>query len=375
MIYLDHHAATPLSEVSRAAIDTSRDATWANPSSVHAAGRRSRAALETARRHLAEALSVDARDVVFTSGGTEAVQLAVWGATQGLPGHLITTTVEHPAVSAAVALAEKRGWNVSRLDVPRGVPPNVETFAAALRPETRAVVIQAVNHETGTVLPVHEYARSVAGRGIVFAVDAAQALGKTRFDLGPLGAAFVAFTAQKIGGPSGIGATVVARGVDFDPLQPGGGQERGRRGGTPDVANAVAFGAAARHAATRFDAMGRVGELRDDLEAGLVRLGGHVNAGESERVATVTNVSFEGVRSDLLVAALDVEGVCISAGAACSSGVATGSAVLHAMYPDEPWRASGASRWSLGVETTREEVTVALSRAAAVLLRLNKTKQ
>ena len=378
MIYLDHHAATPPApEVARAMAEA-RAVGWANPSSVHAAGRASRALLERARRALAEAVGAEPADLVLTSGGTEAVNTAVLGlfppALAVDSAHVVSTDIEHPAMAEAVARLAERGARVTRLSVRGGVAPSVEALAATLTPDTALVALQWVNHETGSVLPIAAYAALCRARGVPLAVDASQALGKLPLDLSALGADAVAFASSKVGGPHGCGAVYVARGRSVSPLLAGGGQERGRRPGTPDVAAAVGFGAAAALLAVRLAEMPRLAALRDRLEAGLVARGGVVSGHDpgSVRVATVTHVAFEGLRGDVLVAALDLEGVCVSSGAACSSGLATPSPSVLAMHPDQPWRAAGALRCSLGPESSDADVDGALAALDRVLARFGR---
>lgn len=373
MIYLDHHASTPLAAAAARAMDDARDAAWANPSSVHAAGRRARALLEDARRAIAAAVCVDAADLVLTSGGTESVNLAVLGL-GARAQHVISSDIEHPALGEAVARLEQAGARVTRLRVPGGAAPSVDALAAALTDETALVALQWVNHETGSLLPIADYAALCRARGVPLVVDASQALGKLPIDLRALGADAVAFAASKIGGPHGAGALYVARAVSLPPLLAGGGQERGRRPGTPDVRAAVGFGAAAAVLADRLADMPRLAVLRDRLEAALVARGAVVNGNDagSERVATATHVAFDGLRGEVLVAALDVEGVCVSSGAACSSGLAAPSPSVLAMYPREPWRAAGALRFSLGPESADADVDAALVALDRVLARLGR---
>lgn len=402
MIYLDHHAATPTAPEALQAMDEARTAAWANPSSVHVAGRRARALLEEARRAIADGIGCDAADLVLTSGGTEAVNTAVLGllSHDALPdrAHIVTTDIEHPAVAEAVARLEARGARVTRMPVRGGVAPSVDALAEALAPMPLAqgdaagtapsaalatagaapmvtlVAVQWVNHETGAVLPVAQYATVCRAHGALLVVDASQALGKLPIDVRALGADAVAFASSKIGGPHGAGAVYVARARAVSPILAGGGQERGRRPGTPDVRAAVGFGAAARLLPARLAAMPRIARLRDRLEAGLVARGAVVNGHDagSERVATVTHVAFDGLRGDVLVAVLDVEGVCVSSGAACSSGLAAPSPSVLAMYPEAPWRAAGALRFSLGPESSDADIDGALAALDRVLARLGR---
>ena len=240
---------------------------------------------------------------------------------------------------------------------------------AQLRPNTRLVAIQWINHETGTVFPVAEYARVCRGAGVPLFVDAVQGLGKLPLSVEELGADLVACAAHKTGGPAGSGALWVRHGVDLDPVLHGGSQERGRRGGTPDVVAHAGFGAACQLLGERLSAQPRIATLRDRIEHALLVLGAVRNASSGPRVSTVSNTSVRGWRGEALIAALDVEGLAASSGAACSSGLQEPSPVLRAMHPDESWRAGAALRLSFGVETTEIEQESALALIAKVLAR------
>ena len=363
MIYLDHHAATPVCAAALRAMDAARaQEPLGNPASVHAAGRAARALLERAREQVAAAIGAKPADVVLTSGGTEACNLGVRGALDPRErAHVVTSAVEHPAVAATLAqLRDEQRVEVTELPVPEGHAPSQETFAAALRPEeTRLVALQWVNHETGTVLPVADYAATCRRVGVPLFVDATQALG----------ADLIALASHKLGGPAGAGALRVRRGLPLAPLILGGAQERGRRGGTPDVVSAAGFGAACAELPARLAAQPRLAAMRARLESEVRALGGVINGAAGTRVAGVVNASFEGRRGPDLVAALDLEGVCVSSGAACSSGLDQPSPVLLAMHGTAPWRAGAALRFSFGPETSDADVETALRALRKVLAR------
>lgn len=347
-------------------MDAAAPAAWANPSSTHAAGRASRRLLESARSLIAASIGATPADVVLTGGGTEACNLGVRGLAAGRD-RVVTSEVEHPAVAQSVARLGREGLEVITLPAHGGTPP----AAAELRQHlsaTTVVAIQWINHETGTVFPIHAYAEACRERGAMLFVDATQALGKVPIDLEGLRVDATAFAAHKIGGPAGAGACWVRRGLDVEPVLEGGSQERGRHPGTVDTLSIVGFGAACETVAHRLAGQARVKALRDRLERGLIELGGVSNAGEP-RAATASNVSFRGWKAPLLVAALDLQGVCVSAGAACSSGLEEPSAVIQAMYPNEQWRAGSAIRISLGIETTGAEIDAALAAFRRVVPR------
>ncbi|MBW2462706.1 MAG: aminotransferase class V-fold PLP-dependent enzyme [Deltaproteobacteria bacterium] len=361
MIYLDHHAATPLSKGARAAMADADDA-WANPSSVHRAGQRARAVLDRARGRIAAAVARPAGEVVLTSGGTEAVNLAVRGLA-GTVRRVVTTGLAHPALAEAVACL---GVPTAYLQVLGGRAPT-DGEVASLLGEGALLAVTWVNHETGTVLPVARWGALARQAGALMAVDGCQALGKVEVEAGAALATTLALGAHKVGGPAGAGAVVVAKGTDLGLLLRGGGQERGRRPGSPDVAAAAGFGGACLDLPERLQRQAGIGILRDRLEAHLTARGARVNGAEGPRTATVTNVSIAGARSDTLIAALDIEGVCAASGAACSSGVVDASKVVAAMYPGDADRSRTTLRLSLGPETTEADVDGALERLDRVL--------
>lgn len=366
MIYLDHHAAAPTPDLVRQAMADASATAWANPSSTHRAGQASRQLLEKARELVAHSIGAAPADVVLTAGGTEACNLGIRGLARGCE-KIITTAVEHPAVTESVRHLARGGREVSVLPVLAGEPPDPNELARHLTDDT-LVAIQWVNHETGTLFPVHDYARICRARGARLFVDATQALGKVPVDVSSLEADAVAFAAQKIGGPAGAGACWVRRGTELDTVLAGGSQERGRRPGTPDTLSMVGFGAAASMTEQRLRQQTTIAALRDRLEARLVALGAVPNALEP-RTATVCNLSFPEWEGAILVAALDLEDICVSTGAACSSGLQEPSAVLLAMYPDEQWRAGSAARISLGIESTESDIDQALLAFQRVLSR------
>ena len=353
-------------EVVRRAMAECAPIAWANPSSTHAAGRASRQLLEDARDSIAEALGVKSADLVLTAGGTEACNLGIRAVLSDRK-RVLTTAVEHPAVRQSVERLRRRGVEVFVLEVPRGVPPSVEQLDEQLDEQT-AVAVQWINHETGTLFPIEDYARVCRERGARLFVDATQALGKLPLRLASLQADAVAVAAQKIGGPAGAGACWMRRGLEVDPVLQGGSQERGRRPGTPDTRSMVGFGAACRLVPDRIAAQHAISRRRDRIEA-FLREAGAIRNGEGPRTGTVANLSVPGWDGALLAAALDLEGTCVSTGAACSSGLQAPSEVLLAMYPHEQWRAGSALRISLGMETSDSDIDAAIQAFRCVLPR------
>jgi cysteine desulfurase len=371
VIYLDHHAATPVAPAVRRAIDDTHDNAWGNPASVHAAGRAARARVESARRALAGAIGAQPADLIFTAGGTESCNLAVLGLlASDAPGpvHIVTSELEHPAILQAIAALGPRA-RVTRLSCAGAQPPSAGALAEALHEGADLVALQWVNHETGSIAPAAEYARLCRERAVPLVVDACQALGKLPLEVGALGVTALVLASAKIGGPTGAAALWLERGRTISPISFGGAQERGRRAGTPDTAALVGFGAAALAIPARLALVERMAGLRARLEQACLQLGAVINASEGPRVATVVNASFRDWRGAELVAALDVEGLCASSGAACSSGLGAPSPVLLALYPDQPWRAQAALRLSLGPETSEAEVEQAIAILTRVLRR------
>jgi cysteine desulfurase len=375
-IYLDWNATTPPHPEVIAAMQEGHRTAWANPSSVHGAGREARACVDDAREAVARLVRMHPRDVILTSGGTEANNLAVTSAFAGEPGALVASRVEHPSVVRAVEELARRGVHVTWV-VPepsgRVAPEAVrEAIAEAARhAPVRLVTLQAVNHETGVIQPVSAVAELAHAVGARLHVDAVQAVGR----LEPRaweGADLVTLAAHKFRGPKGIGAVVTAPGVRLRPILLGGAQERGLRPGTQDAAACAGLAVAARLAQESPARYAPIAELRDRLETDLVALGRRLGAspirnGDAPRAPHVTNLSWPGHRGDELCAALDLEGLCVSSGSACSAGTAEPSPVVLAMSGAE--RASSAVRISLGEGTSLEEISAAVACFERVLMR------
>ena len=369
-VYLDYAATSPLRPEARAALLEALDGRWGNPSSVHRWGRESRALLDDARARLARVLGASPAEVVFTRGGTEADNLAVLGRARSVPGAPVAcSAVELRAVLGA---AHAAGTAVHILAVDADGLVRLEGLEAALATRPAVVSVMWANNETGVVQPVGEIAERCRSSGVAFHSDAVQALGKLPVRADQVPAALLSFSAHKVGGPKGIGALFVRRGTELSPLVHGGGQERGLRPGTEDVAGALAFAAAAEAAeAEREASMQRLAGLRDRLERGLrERVPGlRVNGAGVERLATVSNLSVPGADPEMLLVALDLEGIAASSGSACSSGAVTPSHVLLAMgLPPE--LAGPSVRFSLGWGTTDGEVERVLEVFARVAERV-----
>jgi cysteine desulfurase len=371
-IYLDWNATTPPHPEVVAAMVRVWEHAWANPASVHGPGQKARAHVDRAREAVAALAGApfEARDVVLTSGGTEANNLALAHAFATPGGALVTSRIEHPSVVRAAEALADRGVVVVWVAPEASGRIAPEAMAEAMDraqqgAEVRLVTLQAVNHETGVVQPVAEVAALVHARGARLHVDAVQAMGR----LDPAawrGADLLALAAHKLRGPKGIGALIPRPGIALRPLLFGGAQERGLRPGTQDAAGAAGFAVAAARAAEGPRRYAAVAALRDRLEASLLRLGASRN-GEGARAPHVTNLSWPGWRGDELCAALDLEGVAVSSGSACAAGTAEPSPVLTAMLGVA--RAASAVRVSLGEETTAADIDEALARWARVVAR------
>lgn len=373
MIYLDHNAITPVrpeaSEAVRRALET-----FGNPSSVHAAGRAARDLLDEARGRVARALSAAPGEVVLASGATEAAALAIRGALAAAPPGrraLVVTAVEHPCVLDLAAALAAGGTPVEVVPVDRRGLPDLVALRGAVTEETALVCGMLANNETGVLLPVPAMAAVARGAGALFFCDAVQAVGKLPVDVRTLGADLVALTSQKLGGPRGAGALWVRPGLRLAPLL-GGHQERGRRAGTENLPGIAGLGAAIEAALLGREAeQARVGELRDRLEAGLLAAvpGARVNGAGAERLPGTLSITFPGADGEALLMALDLEGLCASAGAACTSGSTKPSHVLSAMGLT-PSEARGTLRLSLGWTTTPEEIGRALALVPPLVARV-----
>lgn len=371
--YFDHNATTPVEPRVFEAMRPALESAFGNPSSIHAFGQEAKRLAEHARRQVAELLRCDAKEVVVTGGGTEADNLAILGAAKDAR-HVITSAIEHPAVLASCRRLEERGAKVTVLPVGASGVVSPDDVRTALRPDTGLISIMAANNEIGTVQPLADIGRIAREAGALFHTDAVQAAGKIPIDPAGWNADLAAVTAHKLYGPKGTGALYVRKGLDVEPILIGGGQERGRRAGTENVAGIVGLGAAAELALSDFDEeSARLSGLRDRLEqAVLERIPDTwVNARNTPRTPNTTNIGFEGVEGEPLVIALDLKGFAVSAGSACSSGAVEPSHVLTAIGLPK-LRAKSCVRFSLGRQTTAEAVDALVEALDAVVSRLRR---
>lgn len=352
-IYLDHNATTPVRDaVVEVMLRALRDG-WGNPSSVHAEGAAARARVEQAREVVATHLGVAPGDVVFTAGASEANNTALLriAGRPGAPGrHVVSSNVEHPSVEAPLAALESGGWRVTRVAVDREGLLDADALAEAVAPDTALVSLLYANNETGVVQPLAAIAERLHARGVKLHADVTQAVGRLPLDLRRLGADFASLSAHKFGGPKGVGCLIAPGDVAFEPWLRGGGQERGRRGGTENVPGIVGLATACELAVRELPQhAARLAELRDRLWDGIASKVPRVRRNGSARhvLPNTLNVCFEGAAGEVLVQALDLEGIAVSSGAACASGSITPSRGLLALGLG-PADARASLRFSLG---------------------------
>jgi cysteine desulfurase len=361
-IYLDHNATTPLLPEAADRLDRVSREVWGNASSVHHFGQQAKAVLDDARSEIAALINVDPSEVVFTAGGTESDNFALRGAAEALEPtgrkHLIATTIEHEAVLNTLKGLARRGWRVTLLPVDASAVVSPDALRDAMTDDTAVVSVMHANNEIGTIQPVAELAAIAHERGALVHTDAVQSAGKIAIDVKALGVDLLSISGHKFYGPKGVGALWIRRGVRLAPFMTGGRQERNRRAGTENVAGFSAFGVAARVAREKLAIEPpRLAALRDRLEAGVIESvpGAVRNGAASPRVANTTNISFERIESESLLIGLDLDGIAVSSGSACSSGTLEPSHVLKAMgLPHH--RTLSSVRFSLGSSNTEADV-------------------
>jgi len=366
-VYLDHSATTPVDPRVLAAMMPYLTENYGNASSVHLFGQQARAAVDKSRRQIASLIGARPNEIVFTSGGTEANNLAIRGVCEAAEPHgqhIITSVIEHPSAREPIEQLEKKGWEVTRLPVYDDGIVHVADVRDAIRPDTVLLSVMLANNEIGTIQPVAEIGalvrerRNDGHRHLWFHTDAVQAAGRVPIDIDALGCDLLTLSAHKMYAPKGAGALFVRRGVRLLAQQVGGHQERERRAGTEPVANIVGFGAAAELAKQEmFDRNEHTRRLRDRFESGVSeRIEDIVFNGKREqRLPHVSNISFRFIEGEGLLIHLDLQGIAVSTGSACSSGTLEPSPVIRALGRDEEL-ARGAIRFSFGKDNTEEDV-------------------
>jgi cysteine desulfurase len=373
-VYLDYNAGTPLHPRVLAAMSECLAGMPGNPSSTHQFGRAARAQLDRAREQVAALVGAHPSQVVFTSGGTEANNLALHAVTAGRStGRIAVSAIEHPSVLEAARALQKSGWRLDLIEADSDCRITPEALQKELKPDTRLVSVMMANNETGAVQPIAGLAARTREAGVLLHTDAVQAAGKIPVDFEASGVQMMTLSAHKLYGPKGAGALIVDKSVELEPMFYGGGQERGLRAGTENIAAIVGFGVAAELAAgVLTDESGRQRQLRDHLQAGLKR---HaqvtVFAEQAQRLPNTLQFAIAGVEGETLLMQLDKAGIAVSSGSACASGKSEPSHVLLAMGV-EPALARGAVRVSLGRETTRQDIDRLLAVVAEKIEWLNR---
>ena len=374
VVYFDNNATTRIApEVVEAMLPFLTEL-WGNPSSAYAFGAQVHGHVEKAREKVAALINADPKEVVFTSCGTESNNTAIHSALVMNPGkkHVITTAVEHSANMNFGDYLQRRGFDVTYLPVESDGSLDIHRLEKSIRPDTAIVSCMYANNETGVLFPIAEIAAICRSKGVLVHTDAVQVPGKLKIDVRELGVDFLSLSAHKLHAPKGIGMLYVKRRTKFQPYLIGGHQERGRRGGTENVANIVAFGRAAELAMSTLEEENtRVRALRDRLEDTiLAKIPNTVrNGNRQNRLPNTANIAFDFVEAEAILLLLDGLGICASSGSACTTGSLDPSHVLTAMGLP-PMRARGSVRFSLGIYNTEEEVDYVLQHLPGIIQKL-----
>lgn len=377
-IYLDNNATTPVLPQVLEAILPYLSTKIGNPSSAHHFGIEAQRTVDAARDDVGALLGCASDEIIFTSSATEAINTALYSATKRgrARGRIVTTAVEHSAVLSYCTALEEDGFDIVRVGVDRAGVLNVDELRESITAETRLVSVMWANNETGVIFPIGDISELCREKGVLLHVDAVQAAGKLSIAFDDLAIDYLSVSAHKIFGPKGVGALIARNGAPFHPLHQGGHQESGRRGGTENVAGIVGFGVAARLAKNELESRAaRIHNLRSHFEDGLGRLfpDACIHGITAPRVPNTTNIGFPGIDGDTLVAALDIEGVCVSAGSACMADSIAPSHVIMAMTHSYA-AASEAVRFSLSHLNTERDVTQTLEVLSRVLPRIRQAE-
>jgi cysteine desulfurase len=375
-IYFDHNATTPVDPAVAETVSRVLTAEYGNASSVHHFGQRAKALLDEARSAVAALLGAEVSEIVFTSGGTESDNFALRGAAEAVEPtgrrHLIASSIEHEAVLNTLKALARRGWRTTLLPVDASGIVHPDALAGAIADDTAIVSVMHANNEIGTVQPIAELARLARARGALFHTDAVQSVGKIPVDVTALGVDLLSLSAHKFNGPKGAGALWIKRGARVTAILTGGKHERNRRAGTENVPAIAGLGVAARVAAAKLTTeTARITALRNRLEEAILAAvpGTTINGAREPRVPNTTNISFDAVEAESLLIALDLEGVAVSTGSACSSGTLEPSHVLRAMGLPTP-RTQNSIRLSLGAGNTEAEVDFVVSKLPGIVEKL-----
>lgn len=375
--YFDNNATTRVApEVVEAMLPFLTEQ-WGNPSSAYGFGNRVAKHVEEARKKTGALLNADPREIIFTSCGTESNNTAIQSALACNPGkkHILTTSVEHSAIVKYCTFLQKQGCDVTFLPVESDGSLDLHLLEKSIRTDTAIASVMWANNETGVLFPIDEIAAICASKGVTFHTDAVQAAGKLPIDVKSVGVDMLSLSAHKLNAPKGIGLLYVKRRTKFQPYVIGGHQERGRRGGTENVANIVAFGRAAELAIVRKDDENtRVRRLRDRLEDTILATIPNTarNGAKEPRLPNTSNIAFAGVEAEAVLMLLDQLGICASSGSACTTGSLDPSHVLTAMGLNPSW-ARGCVRFSLGIYNSDEDVDQLLNHLPGVIQKLRST--
>ncbi|MBA4150730.1 MAG: cysteine desulfurase NifS [Verrucomicrobia bacterium] len=372
--YFDNNATTRIAPEVFEAMRPFLTELWGNPSSAYGFGAQVHGHVEKARQQVAALLNADAKEIIFTSCGTESNNAAIHSALMTNPKkrHVITTAVEHSANMNFGEYLRRQGYDVTFLPVEPDGTLDIHLLEKAIRPDTAIVSVMYANNETGVVFPIEEIAAICRSKEVLFHTDAVQAPGKIKLDVRNLGCDFLSLSAHKLHAPKGIGCLYVKRRTKFQPYIVGGHQERGKRGGTENVANIVAFGRAAELAVQKLDEENtRVRALRDRLENSILsKIPNTIrNGSKDQRLPNTTNIAFEFVEAEAILLLLDGIGICASSGSACTTGSLDPSHVLTAMGLS-PMRARGCVRFSLGIYNTDDDVDYLLKQLPGIIKKL-----
>jgi cysteine desulfurase len=375
VIYLDNNATTKVAPEVVDAMLPYLSEYYGNPSSMHSFGGNVAEKIKEARENVANLIGATADEIVFTSCGTESDSTAIRAAIESYPDrkHIVTSRVEHPAIKNLYETLSKKGYRVTFVPVDSQGRLDLDYLYKSLSKDTAVVSLMWANNETGVIFPIEEISQKIKDRGIVFHTDAVQAAGKIPIDVDETGVDLLSLSGHKLHAPKGIGVLYIRKGTKFAPFMIGGHQERGRRGGTENVASIIALGKAAELAQKHLDEDGyeHIGRLRDKLETALLARISHsmINGDREHRLKNTTSIAFEYVEGEAILLMMNEHGICASSGSACTSGSLEPSHVLRAM--GVPFTAAhGSIRFSLSRYTTEEEIDTVIENTPPIIERL-----
>ena len=375
-IYVDNNATTKVDPQVVASMLPYFSEDYGNPSSMHYFGGKVARKIEEAREKVASLINASSEEIVFTSCGTESDSMAIHAALSSFPGkkHIVTSRVEHPAVKSLCERLVKKGYKVTFVPVNRKGVLDIDHLYDSITDDTAIVSVMWANNETGVIFPIEEISNVVRQKGVIFHTDAVQTVGKIPVDVSQSSLNMLSISGHKIHAPKGVGALYIRKGTPFSPFLIGGHQERGRRGGTENVASIIGFGEASELAASHIEeSSNRVRQLRDKLENELIRRVPNVliNGDEKNRLPNTTSLSFEYIEGESILLMMDELGICASSGSACTSGSLEPSHVLRAM--GVPFTAAhGSIRFSLSIYNTEEEIDFIIENLPPIIENLRK---